>query len=187
MSEEIKKRIIRVLINSGVIILIVTALDLAIPGFLALIILTPTEGLSLSKVLIFLPVIVMMFLGLRIILDLIRLVDLTSEVMIKHIPGLRVGNKVSITRALKEIILVLIIILSATAISSFLLLVPEIGHWLVLVFSVVSIAVSIILIYDAGRTLYTVFESSIQLFINILSGEHRYSKSGEKGKEPEKP
>lgn len=186
MSEEIKKRTVRVLINSGILVLIVVALDLSIPGVLALIFLIPREGLSMGTALILILITATSFLALRILLDLIRLVDLTSDFMIKHIPGLGIGKKVSITRALKEVILVLILVLSTAVISPILLLIPQIGYWLVLGVSVASIVVSIILIYGAGKTLYAVFQSSIQLFINILSGEHRRGESEEKGEESEK-
>jgi len=170
MSEEIKERIIRVLINSGILILITLALGLSIPGTLALISLIPKEGLSLSTALLLLLIMITAFLALRILLDLMRLVDLTIEYLTRHVPGLKAEKRISIIRALKEIALVLVLVLITTPASQALLLIPSIGSWLTIGLSAIVLVASIILIYDAGKTLYVIFESGIQLLIDRLAG-----------------
>jgi len=173
MSEEIKERVIRVLINSGILILITLALDLSIPGTLALISLIPKEGLSLDTALLLLLIMITAFLALRILLDLMRLVDLTSDYLTSHIPGLKVEKRISIMKALKEMFLVLILVLITTLVSPALLLIPSIGSWLTIGLSAIVLVACIILIYDAGKTLYVIFESGIQLLIDKLAGTRK--------------
>ena len=170
MSEEIKERIIRVLINLGVLFLIVTASGLSIPSILASFSILPAQGLSFGTVFMLILVVISAFLALRILMDIMRLFDLTSEYLIKYIPGLKTGKGVSITRALKEIAFVLILVLLSTLISPVLLMIPHMGPWLALAVSLIILVTSVLLIYDAGRTLYAIFESGIQLFIDKLSG-----------------
>src|SRR4030042_110528 len=102
-------------------------------------------------------------------MDLIRLVDLTSDFLLLHIPGLRQERRVSIVRAFKELIVVVVLIVAATSLSPFLLLVRDIGFWLDTGVSLAFAGVSVVLIYDAGRTLYAIFESGIELLINKIS------------------
>jgi len=170
MSEEIRKRAIRVIVNSGILFLILTITSFTIPGVLGLVREIPREGLTIGSALGLLLVFVAAFFGLRMLLDLIRLVDLTSDFLVAQIPGLKAEKRVSIVRALKELIAVLVMVVAVSIASPFLLLVPRMG-WLLQVGVSVGLAIpSIILLYDAGRTLYAVFQSGIELFIQRLSG-----------------
>jgi len=169
MSEEIRKRVVRVIVNSGVLFLILTVTSFALPGALALVSQIPREGLTFGSALGLLLVFVAAFFGLRVLLDLIRLVDLTSDFLVAQIPGLKAEKRVSIVRALKELIVVLVMIIAVTSASPFLLLVPNVGLLLQLGISVGLAIPSIILLYDAGRTLYAIFQSGIELFIERLA------------------
>ena len=169
MSEEIRKRAIRVIINSGMLFLIVTITSFAIPGVLGIIREIPREGLTIGSALGLLLVFVEAFFGLRMLLDLIRLVDLTSDFLVAQIPGLKAEKRVSIVRALKELVAVFVMIVVVSISSPFLLLIPSVG-WLLQVAVSVGLAIpSIILLYDAGRTLYAIFQSGIELFIERLA------------------
>ena len=171
LAEEVKKRVLRITLNSTVLVVLAIALNITIPGALAIISSIPSEGLSLSTALILLLVIVMAFQALRIILDLVRLVDLFSELLVKHIPGLKTEGKVSVVKALKEIIIVIVLVIITTAVFPFTLLIPELEPWLSIVVSMTSIIVSIILLYDAGKTLYAVFQSGLDFFIDRIVGD----------------
>jgi len=169
MSEEIRRRAFRVIVNTGVLLLILTVTSFVLPGVLALIRQIPIEGLTISSALGLLLVIVVAFFGLRVLLDLIRLVDLTSDFLVAHIPGLRAEKRVSIVRALKEAIIVFVMVIVVSSASPFILLVPDVGFYLEVGVSVGSAVLAVILLYDAGRTLYAVFESGIELFIEKLA------------------
>jgi hypothetical protein len=98
-------------------------------------------------------------------------VDLTSDFIIKYIPGLKIKKKISLEKALKEIFLVLILVLLMTIMSPILLNIPKFGPWIELSVSIIFIVISIILIYDASKTLYAIFQSAIQHFIDQVSIE----------------
>lgn len=170
MFNEIRTRVFRILVNTGIMVIIMVALNLFLPGALSLIFLIPQQGLTFTTTLVLLLIVIITFFALRILLDLIHLVDLTSIRFINKIPGLRTERKISIKRALKEIIIVLVLILVGTVSSPFLLLIPNVGGWFSLGISIVLLAISIILIYDAGKTLYAIFQSGIQLFVDKLAG-----------------
>jgi hypothetical protein len=170
MLNEIRTRVFRILVNTGIMIIIMVALNLFLPGALSLVFLIPQQGLTFTTALVLLLIVIVTFFALRVLLDLIRLVDLMSNRFVNQIPGLRSERKISIKRALKEIMLVLVLILVATASSPLLLLIPNVGGWISVALSLVLLAVCIILIYDAGKTLYAVFQSGIQLFVDKLAG-----------------
>jgi hypothetical protein len=54
-----------------------------------------------------------------------------------------------------------------------LLLVPQVGWLLQLVLSIGLAIPAVILLYDAGRTLYAVFQSAIELLISRLEVDAR--------------
>jgi len=146
-----------------------TVASIALPDALLQVRQIPIQGLGYRSATGLLLVIIMSFLGLRVLMDLIRLVDLTSDFLLLHIPGLRQERRVSIVRAFKELIVVVVLIVAATSLSPFLLLVQDIGFWLDTGVSLAFAGVSVVLIYDAGRTLYAIFESGIELLINKIS------------------
>jgi hypothetical protein len=170
MSEngKIRTRVARVLINSGILFLLVTLTPFAIPGTLALISEIPTAGLTFASTIALLLVFLNAIFALRIVLDLIKLVDLTSSFLVAHIPGLKIEKRVSIVRALKEIIVVLVMTIVASIGNPFLLLVPQVGWLLQLVLSIGLAIPAIILLYDAGKTLYVIFQSGIEILIDKL-------------------
>lgn len=165
---KVRTRVARVLLNSGILFLLVTVTTFTIPGTLVLVREIPTTGLTIASAIALLLIFMGAFLGLRIVLDLMRLVDLTSSFLVAHIPGLKIEKRVSIVRALKEIIVVLIMAVAATIGNPFLLLVPQVGWWLQLVLSIGLAVPAVILLYDAGRTLYAVFQSAIEILIDKL-------------------
>ena len=170
MSEngKVRTRVARVLINSGILFLLVTVTTFAVPGTLVLIREIPATGLTFASTIALLLIFLNAFFALRIVLDLIRLVDLTSSFLVAHIPGLKIEKRVSIVRALKEIIVVLIMTIVASIGNPLLLLVPQIGWLLQLVLSIGLAIPAVILLYDAGKTLYAVFQSGIELLIDKL-------------------
>ena len=168
MSEEIRKRTFRVIANTGMLLLIVAITSFAIPGVMAVIGQIPRIGLTVGSALGLLLVFIAAFFSLRTLLDLIRLVDLVSDFIVSRIPGLHVQRRVSIIRALKELIVVLVMIVGVSLVSPFLILVPDFGFQLQLAISIGFAVPSIILLYDAGKTLYAVFQSMIEFIIERL-------------------
>jgi len=169
VSDEVRKRVVRVVANGGIFLVMLTVTSIVLPDALLQIRQIPVQGLSYRSAAGLLLVIIMSFLGLRVLMDLIRLVDLTSDFLILHIPGLRKEKRVSVVRAFKELMVVVVLIVAATSLSPFLLLVRDIGFWLDIDVSLSFAGVSVILIYDAGRTLYAIFQSGIELLLDKIS------------------
>ncbi|MEM2094226.1 MAG: hypothetical protein QXI32_02890 [Candidatus Bathyarchaeia archaeon] len=171
MLSEICKRLLRILVNGVAFFFMMTVMTIVFPDVLFLIRQIPTQGLSYKSAIGLLLVVITTFLGLRVMIDLIRLVDITSEYLLVHIPGLRQDRRISLMKAIKELAIVVILIIAATSISPILAHIPDIGLWLDLGFSITLAGLSIILIYDAGRTLYAVFQSWIELILDRFSGD----------------
>jgi len=170
LAEELKKRVLRIILNSTILVVLTISLNITIPGALAIIRLIPQEGFSITTALMLLFIIVMAFQALRIILDLVRLVDFISDFIVKRIPGLKSGGKISVIKALKEIIIVIIIVILTTILLPLSLLTPNFPLQLTIGLSIISIAISIILIYDAGKTLYAILQASLGFFIEKALG-----------------
>lgn len=168
LREEIEKRIIRVLINSGLIFLITFILSFLNINFSSILAIIPTGGFTLATAASLIAVIILFFIALRIILDLIRLVDIASSLLLKYIPGFNPEKSSSVVRALKELLIIFVIAMLVSLASPIISVIPNIGVWLNLAISIVAFAFSIILMYDAGRTIYTAFESSIQALIDHI-------------------
>jgi signal transduction histidine kinase len=170
LTEEIKKRVLRIILNSTVLVVLTVTLNITIPGALAIIRLIPQEGFSVTTAFMLLFIIVMAFQALRIILDLVRLVDAVADFLLKRIPGLKSGGKISVVKALKEIIIVIAIIIVTTTLLPLSLLTPDFPPQVTIAVSILSIALSIVLIYDAGKTLYAVLQASLEFFIETALG-----------------
>lgn len=171
LAEEIKKRVLRILLNSTVLAVLAVSLNITIPGALAIIRLIPQEGFSVTTAFMLILIIVMAFQALRIILDLVRLVDSVSDFLVKRIPGLKSGGKISVVKALKEIIIVIIITILTTTLLPLSLLTLDVPPQLTIGISILSIVISIILIYDAGKTLYAVLQAGFEFFIEKTLGD----------------
>ena len=171
LTEEIKRRVLRIILNSAVLVVLTIALNITLPGALAIIRLIPQEGFTVTTAFLLLFIIVMAFQALRIILDLVRLVDAVSAVLVKRIPGLKSEGKISVVKALKEIIIVVVIIILTTTLLPLSLFMPGFPPQLTIGFSILSIAVSIILIYDAGKTLYALLQAGLEFFIEKTVGD----------------
>jgi len=172
LREEIEKRVLRILINSGliaVIFLSLSFLDISFPYIIAII---PSEGFTLTIAVALLVIIILFFMALRIILDLTKLIDMASFSLLRHIPGFNPEKGSSIIRALKELMVVFIIAIAVSIASPIISSVPRVGGWIGLVLSIAGLALSLALMYDAGKTLYSAFESSIQFLIDRITSHY---------------
>jgi len=181
LREEVEKRVLRILINFSLIVaivLVLSFLDISLPYIIDVI---PKEGFTLTIAVSLLVIIVLFFTALRVILDLTKLIDMASVSLLRHMPGFNPENSSSIIRALKELMLVFIMAITVSIASPIIISsLPEVGGWLGLAISIICLALSLALIYDAGKTLYSTFESSIQLLIDRITNHY------EKREEPYK-
>jgi len=168
VREEVEKRVLRVLINSSIIFAIVLALSFLNISFSPILIILPTGNFTLMRAVALIIVIILFFMFLRVVLDLIRLVDLASEALLKYIPGFNPNKGSSVVRALKELAIIFMIAIMVSITSPLISSVPNTGGWLSLAISIVAFIFSAILVYDAGRTIYAAFESSIQALIDRI-------------------
>jgi len=168
--EEVEKRILRVLMNSGLIAVISVGLSFLDISFLHIIrVIDPREGFNLTIAMALLFIVVLFFIALRIILDLTKLIDIASISLLRHLPGFSLDKGPSIVRALKELMIVFIVAIGVSIASPVISAFPGVGGWAGLALSLISLALSLALMYDAGKTLYTAFESSIQLLIDKMT------------------
>ncbi|MCX8171224.1 MAG: hypothetical protein N3E47_04545 [Candidatus Bathyarchaeota archaeon] len=168
LREDVERRVLRVLINIGLIFLVTLTLGFLNISFPSITAIVPSGGFTLAAAVALIAVIILFFIALRIILDLIRLIDMASETILKRIPGFNPAKSPSIIRALKELLAIFIVAIAASISSPLISSVPEVGGWLSIALSIAAFAFSLVLAYDAGRTIYAAFESSIQLLIDRI-------------------
>lgn len=183
--EDVERRVLRVLINIGLIFLMILALGFLNISFSSIITVIPYGGFTLASAVALIAVIILFFIALRIVLDLIRLIDVASETILKHIPGFNPAKSSSLIRALKELLAIFIVAIAASISSPLVSSIPEVGGWLNIALSLAALVFSIILAYDAGRTIYAAFESSIQLLIDrIITHTNDRKKQGREEENP---
>ena len=180
MREEIEKRTLRTLINAGIIFLLILALSFLNINLTSITSIIPSSGFSLTAAVALIAVIVLFLVALRTTLDLIKLVDLASETFLRHMPGFNPEKSPSIVRALKEVLIILIISVAVSAASPIISSIPNIGGWLSLGISAAAFLFAAILAYDSGKTIYAAFESSIQVLIDRLISHSNSYRRGEK-------
>lgn len=167
--EDVERRVLRVLINIGLIFLVILALGFLNISFSSIMIVIPSGGFTLATAVVLIVIIILFFIALRVVLDLIRLIDMASETILRHIPGFNPEKSPSILRALKELLAIFIVAIVASASLPLASSIPEVGGWLSIILSIAAFAFSVVLAYDAGRTIYAAFESSIQLLIDQIT------------------
>ncbi|MCS7112871.1 MAG: hypothetical protein RMJ00_01120 [Nitrososphaerota archaeon] len=175
MRREVEGRILRIIANIGVLALIMLALsflNINIPSILTLI---PREGFTFITAIAVMITIILFFVALRIILDLMRLVDIASNTLLKHIPGFNPEKSPSVVRALKEISTVLLTAIALSIATPLISSIPEVGGWLNISITIAIFIFSLVLLYDAGKTLYATFESSIQTLIDKITLQDKNS------------
>ena len=182
--EDIERRVLRVLMNIGLMFLAILVLGFLNINLLSIITVIPYGGFTLASAAALIAVIILFFIALRIALDLIRLIDVASETVLKHIPGFNPAKSSSLTRALKELLAVFIIAIVASASSPLISSIPGVGGWLNIALSTSALAFSVILAYDAGRTIYAAFESSIHLLIGRMLIRQNNGKKQSEGEKP---
>lgn len=166
--ENVEKRMLRVLINIGLIFLVILVLGFLNISFSSITAIIPSGGFTLATAVALIAVIILFFIALRVVLDLIRLIDAASKTILKRIPGFNPEKTPSIIRALKELLAIFIVAMAASASLPLVSSIPKIGGWLSITLSIAALLFSIVLAYDAGRTIYAAFESSIQLLIDRI-------------------
>ena len=169
MTTGITKRFIRFLVNSTVVTLLIRASNLTIPGVVAAISFLPVNGLSVNTTIVLLIGIILTFQGLRVVLDLVHLLDFASNFFVSHVPGLREEHDISVIKAVKELLIVLFLILTTTVLSLACASIPGFPYWATIGMYSVSITISGAFIYDAAKTFYTVSQSSLELLLDKFS------------------
>ncbi|MEM1601584.1 MAG: hypothetical protein QXS36_02785 [Candidatus Bathyarchaeia archaeon] len=166
--KDVERRVLRVIINIGLLFLMILILGFLNISLSSIIAVIPYGGFSLTMAVALIAVVILFFIFVRIILDLIRLIDIASTTVLKRIPGFNPDRGPSVLRALKELLAVFVIAIAASVSLPLISSIPDIGGWLSLALSIAALTFSIILAYDAGRTIYAAFESSIQLLIDRI-------------------
>jgi len=169
LKREIEGRILRILANIGILALMILALsflNINIPSILTVI---PQEGFTVVAALTLMITVILFFIALRIILDLIRLVDIASNTLLKRIPGFNPDRSPSIIRALKEIAIVFLLAIAISITTPLTSSIPGVGGWLSIALTIAAFTFSLILLYDAGKTIYAAFETSIQTLIDKIT------------------
>jgi len=167
--EDVEKRVLRILINLGLIAVTFLALSFLDISFPNIVVILPERGFTLTIAVTLVAIIILFFIALRIILDLTKLMDMASVSLLRRIPGFNLQKEPSIIRALKELMIVFIIAITVSIASPILSSTPGLGGWAGLTLSIAGLVLSLALMYDAGKTLYTAFESSIQLLIDKIT------------------
>jgi hypothetical protein len=162
LSEEVRRRLPRVLLRSVIVAIILFVAYLAVPlmhittslGFPL-----PSLGLLGTFVVAFFIVIVFL-LALRILTDVKVLLDAGAVYFAEWLPGIKGHRLPAIRRAFMEIGYAIFIVLVIGFLSPLIATLPGLSI-IVSVLPFVGLAVVILLVWDAGRILYRELEERV--------------------------
>ena len=163
-TEEIRRRMPR-LIMSLFMAFIFWIVAVFIPQTISGV---AVPGLNLTAdylVWIFGMVLMVIFL-VRALADAIVLIDILTDAFVRR---LGIKGERSPSRAMRDLIYIIVILLVATAVSPVLATVKDIGNQLRTVVTYVTLGLVIILIYDIGRVLYSIIEEKAQSLADSLA------------------
>jgi hypothetical protein len=163
-TEEIRRRLPRLTMSlfMAFIFWIVTVF---IPQTISGIV---VPGLNLNAdylVWIFGMILMVIFL-VRALADAIVLIDTLTDAFVRR---LGIKGERSPSRALRDLIYIIVILLVATAVSPVLATIKDIGTQLRTVVTYITLGLVIILIYDIGRVIYSIIEEKAQSLADRLA------------------
>jgi hypothetical protein len=162
--EDIRNRFPRIIMN-----LIMTLIFWIIIAFIPqTLINVPVPGIEVNaNFLVWIVGIVFMLIFLvRALADALVLVDVLTDLFVRRI-GIK--EERSPSRAMRDLIYIIVILLVATAVSPFLANIRDIGNSLRIGVTYIALGLVIVLIYDIGRVLYRLVEQKATALANKLA------------------
>lgn len=175
-SKDLAKRLLRTVVNTMMLFLLAQVFFLLAPQGGLFRVFGPIEGYNTLTAVLLLLLMVLLFLGVRIMADVIRIANYLSLQLTSLFPGLKRSKGVSLARALKELTYTLILMFATTMVIPPLSTIPHVGQYLSVAVMAVSLTVAIVLCYDAGKTFYSAMETGIEILIDRLFRSHSHAK-----------
>lgn len=160
LIDELRERLPRLAANLTLAVGIYIVTFLVSPLFTVFNPVLPTINVSISELVRLVLYMMIALFGVRIVVDLMRLIDVGSSVLISRLPGMKGETEVSIRRALKDVVYIIIVILVVWPVlpilSGAFSGVPLFGGYISSAASLIVLGVILFFLYDISRTIHTI-------------------------------
>lgn len=163
LVDELRERLPRLAANLMLVVGLYIVTFLVSPLFTFFDPSLPTVNISISELIRLVLYMVIALFGVRIVVDLTRILDVGSSLLIPRLPGMKGEAEASIRRAFKDAVYIIIVILVvwpvlpilSTAFSG----VPLFGGYISSAASFIVLGVILFFLYDISRTIHTIMST----------------------------
>jgi hypothetical protein len=154
LSQEIRERLPRVLLDFVVIVITLLVAYIVLPIASAISFSVPVIGLSVGLMVAVIFVVILAVLVVRILRDAAALLHLSSHVLASAVPGLEEHHVNLVRKVAYDFGYVIVVLILFYVLTPFIVLIPGVGASLAAAIPLILVAIVVILLYDAGRLLY---------------------------------
>lgn len=154
VSEEIRERLPRVILDFVAIILTLVVAYVVLPIAYAINFVVPAVGISVGLMVAVIFLVILAILIVRILHSAASLVHLSSEALSKAVPGLEEPYVNLVRKVTRDFFFVVVILILFYVVTPFIVLIPGVGVSLAAAIPLILAGTIVILLYDAGRLLY---------------------------------
>lgn len=163
LVDELRERLPRLAANLMLVVGLYIVTFLVSPLFTFFDPSLPTVNISISELIRLVLYMVIALFGVRIVVDLTRILDVGSSLLIPRLPGMKGEAEASIRRVFKDAVYIIIVILVvwpvlpilSTAFSG----VPLFGGYISSAASFIVLGVILFFLYDISRTIHTIMST----------------------------
>jgi hypothetical protein len=163
LSQEVRERLPRVILDFVAIIMTLIVAYLVIPISHSINFNVPGTAISAGLMVAVIFIVILAIIAFRILRDVGALLHPSVwTLFFQSVPGLEEPHKSLIRKAVHDLLYVVVVIILSYLITPLLVLIPGVGSSLAAAIPIVLAAIVIILLYDVGHLIYDEIAKSVQ-------------------------
>jgi hypothetical protein len=171
LGNKIRQKLPKILLNLAVLFSVWFIATLISPAVQSLGSVIPGAQISTGFLIIASLIVVMMFFAIAVIQDTLAVADALAETLVHLAPLMKKEEASDIKKAIKEIVLALVLILLTPFLPGMLALIPVIGQMLATIAIWFIVIVSLALFWAAGKILYKELSKYTTHIAEVVAGE----------------
>jgi|GEM_PF-6364931 len=188
LSEKLRKRLPRIMLNLAVIFSIWFIATLISPAVQSLGAVIPGSQISAGFIIIISMIIVMGYFAISVSKDLLSIAEGISELLLTSTRLAREGEEANFRKAIKQVVIAVFLIILTPIIPGTFALIPVVGSTLATVIFFVFLAFSLSLFWDSGKVFYKTLSRYTEKIADVVAGEaEKIEAKAERAKPKAKP
>ncbi len=171
LGNRIRQKLPRIILNLAVLFSVWFIATLVSPAVQSLGSVIPGAQISTGFLVIASLIVVMLYFAIAVIQDVLALADTAAETIVGYAPLVRGSEAADLKKAIKEIVLALVLILLTPFLPGMLALIPVVGQMLATISIWFIVAVSLALFWAAGKILYKDLSKYTSHIADVVAGQ----------------